>query len=69
MRDSDSCTLIQIEIGGQKYERDTSYYDDNDNCHDCGIKNGQGHYHHLGCDMERCPKCKGQLIGCDCFED
>jgi len=33
-------------------------------CHDCGAK--EGHLHHPGCDMERCPKCGGQAIGCDC---
>lgn len=33
-------------------------------CHDCGVKAGQ--LHHQGCDMETCPKCKGQLIGCEC---
>lgn len=32
-------------------------------CHDCGIAPGG---HHPGCDMERCPRCKGQLISCDC---
>ena len=33
-------------------------------CHDCGAKEGE--IHHLGCDMERCPFCGGQLIGCGC---
>lgn len=36
-------------------------------CHDCNVKVGQ--HHHPGCDMERCPKCQGQLIGCGCLED
>lgn len=31
-------------------------------CHDCGA--GPGQFHHFGCDVERCPICKGQLISC-----
>ena len=33
-------------------------------CHDCGAE--EGHLHELGCDMESCPFCGGQLISCDC---
>jgi hypothetical protein len=33
-------------------------------CHDCGVEEGQ--LHKPGCDMEICPLCGGQLIGCDC---
>ncbi len=33
-------------------------------CHDCAVL--PGHYHHVGCDWEECPRCHGQLIGCDC---
>lgn len=34
-------------------------------CHDCGCKEGE--LHQVGCDMERCYKCGGQLISCDPF--
>ena len=34
-------------------------------CHDCNITHGG--YHHPGCDMERCPRCGGQLISCGCL--
>jgi len=36
-------------------------------CHDCGALEGE--IHKFGCDMERCPKCGYQLIGCDCLDN
>ena len=33
-------------------------------CHDCGARTGQRH--HFMCDMEQCPRCKNQLLTCDC---
>jgi hypothetical protein len=33
-------------------------------CHDCDAL--PGHYHHVGCDWEECPRCHGQLLSCDC---
>jgi len=59
-----SCIYPYVEIDGKIFERNTTYYDDNNRCHDCGIINGN--IHHFGCDMERCPKCDGQLFICSC---
>lgn len=41
-----------------------SYAEPDHRCHDCGI--APGGFHHPGCDIEICPRCKGQLISCDC---
>jgi len=35
-------------------------------CPDCNVV--PGGTHHTNCDQEHCPKCGGQLIGCDCFD-
>jgi hypothetical protein len=34
-------------------------------CHDCLVLKGQ--YHTEGCDVEECPRCHGQLLGCGCW--
>lgn len=38
----------------------------NERCHDCYVV--RSGYHHPGCDMERCPRCGGQLISCGCLD-
>ena len=50
---------------GKEYERIpfTASFD-GEVCHDCNA--GDGCLHHLGCDNEKCPKCGGQFISCDC---
>ena len=55
-------TTILIAKDGQEIDRIRNHREDV--CHDCNA--GRGAYHHYGCDMERCPGCGCQLLGCDC---
>lgn len=63
---------ILIALDGTRWERVRMGDGPRDNalpdiCHDCGAKVGE--VHHLGCDWERCPRCGGQFITCDCDDD
>lgn len=69
MNEAVSCKARHAIIDGVVYERNSSRFDYNARCHDCGILNIHGNCHHSGCDMERCPKCNTQLITCDCNVD
>lgn len=63
------CSFSQLQTSdGKRYRRhkvgDEGWYSKGERCGDCGAL--YGHYHHFGCDVERCPICGQQLIGCDC---
>ena len=65
--------ILHYAIGGVVTAR-TRYGDEADDCgadrgpcHDCAVIKGQLHV--PGCDVERCPVCEGQAMGCDCEND
>lgn len=51
---------VKVGDAGDFHEDDST----DSRCSDCGAK--YGYYHHEGCDCERCPVCKGQLLSCEC---
>ena len=64
MTTANGCTLSAVTIDGTRYLRDRC---PDRRCSDCGAIRGE--FHHLGCDLERCPRCRRQLISCGCWTD
>ena len=62
MLEADSCIYGSVVIGRKIYKRWRHMEDER--CGDCGVK--KYGIHHEGCDMEDCPKCDEQMIGCGC---
>jgi hypothetical protein len=59
-----SCKEYVIEYKGGITSKPILYEDsDFEHCINCGV--GQGGYHHLYCESEKCPCCGGQLISCE----
>lgn len=72
MLTAEGCGISKVRIGGRVYPRIrfggrgdlTEGTGKSSRCFDCNALTG--HFHHVGCDAERCPKCGGQLISCSC---
>jgi hypothetical protein len=73
MKTADGCTVAELTCGGERFAtfpfgRDPGWPAGRmERCGDCGAR--RGHLHHIGCDVQRCPRCRGQLISCDCRFD
>lgn len=66
------CTTDVLHHGGEpvrlfRYGEEPRSGRPSRRCGDCGVS--PGGLHHIGCDMQRCPGCQGQLISCDCRWD
>ena len=65
---ADGCSWPGVYSRGVYYKRirygEEEFPWPDERCPDCGAK--LGHFHHMNCDVEECPICGGQLIGCGC---
>ena len=65
--------ILTVSVAGTEYprvrygEEAEDWGADRGPCHDCAVLKGQQHV--PSCDVERCPACGGQMIGCDCDSD
>lgn len=65
----ETCTgndWIDYPDGKRMESSDYHFNEPSGRCHDCNI--APGGKHHPGCDVERCPRCGGQMISCGCLK-
>lgn len=74
MTEATSCTVNVLYQGGvevavAKFDsgRGQPRMERCGDCGDCGVS--RRGYHHPGCDLQRCPVCRRQMISCDCRFD
>ena len=67
-----SCVVNALHVNGRRvdmiaYGNEPGPRMSADRCGDCGVF--RGGWHHPGCDLQRCPACRGQLLSCGCLFD
>jgi hypothetical protein len=62
MLSAPGCSVDALILQGQRYSRRTARR--GRRCGDCNAAGAR--FHHLGCDLEDCPRCGHQLITCGC---
>jgi hypothetical protein len=68
-----SCTVEALHVGGRRvvlarFGRERrGRRGVGARCGDCGV--ARGGYHHLGCDLQPCPVCRGAIFSCGCRFD
>ena len=59
------CLYNHVVISGEEYQRvrvvESPLYEGEPNC-ECGCEIGE--VHHVGCDLEDCPRCGRQFLSC-----
>lgn len=70
MLEAATCTVDAFIIRGERFARlrqAGAAVGRAGRCGDCGIR--RRGFHHYGCDLEPCPRCRRQLLSCGCGED
>jgi hypothetical protein len=72
MLTAESCVVAVVHIAGRPvdmipYGSEPGLRRGVAPCGDCGVR--RGHWHHPGCDLQRCPVCHRQLMSCGCHFD
>lgn len=71
MTEAASCAITALHLDGVRTEMipwgREARWTATSCCDECGVP--PGGFHHLGCDVQRCPLCGGQMMSCGCHFD
>jgi hypothetical protein len=68
------CSEDSLQLRGRAHqpihwgdEKGYQFEEMTERCSDCGVPKGGVHHH--GCCLEQCPRCRGQLLSCGCWNE